>query len=301
MTYSQEVKNELCSVHISCQSCRSSLIYGMLIVSRGIREDSITFNIENKSVVELFSSEIIDLTGTIVTVRSPSFINRSKYPFYTITVEDQKDVERIILQFFGGIENKHTINYELFKKPCCSVAFLRGVFLICGSMINPEKEYHLEFSVSSERLADMLLKMLEKAGFEFKKTIRLNSFILYIKESNTIEDVLTYLGAVKSSLKLMNLKIEKEMRNKVNRVTNCETANIGKTVNASLMQIEKISKIQNTIGLEELPAELQDIALLRLLNPESSLNELCQLYNGTISRSGLNHRLKKLMEIADTL
>ena len=136
---------------------------------------------------------------------------------------------------------------------------------------------------------------------EFKKTMRNKNFILYIKESNQIEDMLTYLGAVKSSIGLMNLKIEKELRNQVNRVTNCETANIGKTVNASMEQIEKITMIREKVGFEALPVELQDVAIMRLMNPEASLRELCLLCGNTISRSGINHRLKKIMEFSDNL
>lgn len=310
MTYSQEVKNEICALcgakaFLSCKDCKKALIYGMLMCCRGIREDSITLNIENKTIVDFFTESLIDFTGAIVTVQGPSAREysekKSKHPFFTISIADQDDINRIISFFFGDITNKHSVSKELLKKPCCRVSFLRGVYLICGSMINPQKEYHFELSLSSNRLSEQLLTLLLNEGFVFKKTERANSIVLYLKESNKIEDILTFLGAVKSTLALINLKIEKEMRNNVNRVTNCETANIGKTVNASLLQLEKIKRIRDIIGLDELAPELQEVALLRLLNPEASLRDLCELNGNKMSKSGLNHRLKKLTEIADKL
>lgn len=307
MTYSQEVKNELCSAHISCKSCKKAMLYGMLMCCRGIRENSITLNLENKIIVDFFTQTLIDMTGAIITVESPDFRQYSNSrgkqsrPIFTIRIEDENDINKIIEVFFGDISKKHYLNKALIQKKCCETAFLKGVFLICGSIINPQKEYHFEFSLSSDRVADQIQEQLLKHGFDFKKTQRANSFILYIKESNKIEEILTFLGAVKATFELMNLKIEKEMRNNINRVTNCETANIGKTINASVNQIEQIRKIRENAGFETLSIELQEIALLRLMNPDSSLNELCILYGNKISRSGLNHRLKKLLKIAEEL
>ncbi|MEG0693083.1 MAG: DNA-binding protein WhiA [Oscillospiraceae bacterium] len=301
MTFSQEIKNEICNAKLSCKSCQNAMIYGMLMCCRGIRENSITLNIENKTVVDFFTSHLIDLTETIVTVKSPDIRNRTKRPIYTISIDDKNDVDKIISYFFISIDNKHSINETYIEKNCCKVAFLRGVYLICGTMINPQNEYHFEFNLSSEKLCDRILNILSGIGVEFKKILRNKNYILYIKESNQIEDMLTYLGAMKSSLNLMNLKIEKELRNQANRVTNCETANIGKTVNASMGQIEKISMIKEKVGFDALPVELQEIAIMRLMNPEASLRELCLLCGNTISRSGLNHRLKKIIEFADNL
>lgn len=301
MTFSQEIKNEICNAKLPCGFCNRALIYGMLMCCRGIRENSITLNIENKHVVDLFTSNLIDLSGAIVTVKSPNIRNRTKRPIYTISIEDESDVSKIISLFFNSIENKHSINHDYIKNQCCKVAFLRGVYLICGTMINPQNEYHFEYSFSSERVCNQVLDILLELGIEFKKTIRNKNFVLYIKESTQIEDMLTYLGAVKCSLNLMNLKIEKELRNKVNRVTNCETANIEKTVNASMEQIKKITKIKQSIGFDELPVNLQEVAILRLMNPEASLRELCLLSGNNISRSSLNYRLKKLCEVADKL
>ncbi len=301
MTFSQKIKNEICNAKLSCKHCQRAIIYGMLMCCRGIREKSITLNIENKGVVDFFTTHLIDLTGTIVTVKSPDIRIRTKRPIYTISIDEKPDVDKIISYFFSSIENKHIIDETYIEKSCCKIAFLRGVYLICGTMINPQNEYHFEFSLSSERVCNQILDILTGIGIEFKKTLRNKNFVLYIKESNQIEDMLTYLGAVKSSINLMNLKIEKELRNQANRVTNCETANIGKTVNASMGQIEKITMIKETIGFDALPIELQDIAIMRLMNPEASLRELSLLSGNKISRSGLNHRLKKIIEIADNL
>lgn len=301
MTFSQEAKNELCRISSPCSSCKKALLYGILMCCRGVREDFITLNIENKAIVELFAQDLEEITRVKCTIMSPDFNNYALHPSHTILIDNQNDIDTIINTFFDDISKRHYIPAELIKKHCCRAAFLRGVFLICGSIINPAKEYHFEFSVSSERAAGGLMELLDKEGFPFKRTTRGNSFILYLKESNYIEDILTYLGAVQSTFALMNMKIEKEMRNKANRVTNCETANIDKTVNASVLQLEKIRLIKDDDSFDTLPPELQEVALLRLMNPDASLRELCQLSGDTITRSGMNHRLKKLIEIANKL
>lgn len=210
---------------------------------------------------------------------------------------------------------------ELVKR-CCKIAYLRNAYLTFGTIINPIKEYHLEFHLPSKELSDDILSVLESVGLQFKTAARGKAFILYIKGSQQIEDTLTCFGAVKASMELMNIKIEKELRNNVNRKTNCETANIDKTINAAFYQIQQIEHIIRVKGLDYLPIDLKQIAVLRLENPDASLSELCQIFgenhikticiNGkditdgnnkvaAISRSGINHRLKKICLIADEL
>lgn len=208
---------------------------------------------------------------------------------------------------------------ELTRR-CCKIAYLRNAFLTFGTIINPMKEYHLEFHLPTKKLSDDILSVLESVGLQFKTVKRGKAFILYIKESQQIEDTLTCFGAIKASMELMNIKIEKELRNNVNRKTNCETANIDKTVNAAFYQTQQIEHIIEKKGLDYLPIDLKQIAILRLENPDASLSELCQIFNdekiktisinsaditdgisrvSTISRSGINHRLKKICLIAD--
>ncbi|MEG0894749.1 MAG: DNA-binding protein WhiA [Oscillospiraceae bacterium] len=194
--------------------------------------------------------------------------------------------------------------FNLSLKPlseCCKISYLRGVFIKFGSIANPQREYHLEICIDDENEANYIGNLFYEFDIDFKLTVRGKSFVLYLKDSRQIEDTLAVLGAVKASMEIMNLKIEKEIRNQANRATNCETANIDKAVNASLNQIEKINLIINKKGLEFLSDELKEIALLRLDNPDASLKDLCEINQNKLSKSGINHRLKKICDIADNL
>lgn len=301
MTFSQEVKNEICKRAFGCENCRKAVLYGMLYCCKGIKNDSITMYIENRTIVDFFTQNLIDLLSPIVTVKEPDSNSKKIHDFFTITIEDRDDITSIIDLFFGNINDKNTINEDVFINECCNIWFLRGVFLLSGIVVDPHKEYHLEFSVSNGEIADNLLYILSYFSLDFKIAHRAKNYAVYVKDSGKLEDTLTILGATASTLELINLKIEKEVRNNVNRATNCETANIDKTVNASLMQIEKIKFIRDTIGFDTLKPELQEVALLRLMNPESSLTELCELSGNSLTKSGLNYRLKRLIEIADKI
>lgn len=300
-SFSQRVKNELCAAKLSCKSCEQALLYGMLLFSKSMPEGGVAFNTENKASAELFTRAVINLTGAIVTVTEPDLRNRTLRPIYSVTLEDDRDAAKLLSIFALPELGGRRICPGFFQKNCCEIAFLRGAYLACGTMINPEKEYHLEFDAGGEELCRDLEEILGQYGLEFRQTVRLRRHILYIKESEQLEDTLARLGAVRASMELMNLKMEKELRNQVNRMTNCETANIGKTVSASMEQIRKIKRIQEKIGFDALPPPLKEAASLRVENPDLSLRELCERNGGNLTRSGLNHRLQKLCKIADEL
>ncbi len=181
--------------------------------------------------------------------------------------------------------------------------FLKNAFIAHGSIENPENEYHLEFNLPSKKLYDNLV-----SAFEMCKTInfnpgtikRRNSYVVYLKGNEKITDFLVLIGAKKSAMELMQIKMVKEVRNNINRTTNFETANLSKVTNSAAKQINAIKKIKNSSGgLESLPEYLQETALLRLSHPYISLIELSKLYKNKISKSGVNHRLKKLIKISD--
>jgi DNA-binding protein WhiA len=180
-------------------------------------------------------------------------------------------------------------------------AFLSGVYLSCGSVTDPEKGYHLEFVARRESLCRELAALLEQYIPGVKTTSRRGVFVAYYKDRIQIEDLLTLMGASKASLTMIDVEMIKEVRNRANRVTNCETANIDKTVSAAAGQMQDIAYILDTKGLEFLPENLRGVALLRLENPDLSLRELCALCEESISRSGLHHRLEKLSKIAGEL
>ena len=180
-------------------------------------------------------------------------------------------------------------------------AYIRGAFIGGGSISNPEKTYHLEFVTHSEEYAVDLSKLINSYGLNSKVIQRKNSYIIYIKEGEQIVDLLNIIGAQSCLLELENIRIMKEMRNNVNRLVNCETANLSKTVNAAVRQVESIKLIQSQIGLQRLPKNLREIAELRLNYPDESLKELGEMLDPPVGKSGVNHRLRKIEKIAEEL
>lgn len=181
---------------------------------------------------------------------------------------------------------------------CCMAALLRGAFLACGTLTDPEKDYHLEFVVPYRYISRDLAKLLNELSLAPKQLERKGSHVVYCKDSGQIEEILTLMGAQNAALELMGIKMYKDMRNNINRKTNFETANISRTANAAAEQVYAIEAILEHAGVESLPEELKEIALLRLENPEMSLRELGEALSEPISRSGVNHRLRRLVSIA---
>lgn len=189
----------------------------------------------------------------------------------------------------------------LLQQSCCKRAFIRGAFLAYGSISNPEKSYHFEIVCVSEDKAKILQKLLCDFDLDAKIVQRKKHFVVYLKEGAQIVDVLNIMGAHIALMNLENLRIVKEMRNSVNRKVNCETANINKIVNASVRQIEAIKYIQAQNGWDELPENLQEMARVRLEYPDASLLELGELCEPAVGKSGVNHRLRKLCELAEKM
>jgi DNA-binding protein WhiA len=179
--------------------------------------------------------------------------------------------------------------------------FTAGVFLASGSVNDPEKEYHLEFCSPEEKIAEELISLLGEIGVNAGITVRRGQYIVYIKGSESIEDTLTFINAQQCTLELMNVKIYKDVRNKANRITNCDNANINKVVKASMKQVEDIKLIAEKRGLESLTDELRQVAEIRLESIGLSLQDIGESLEPPISRSGVNHRFKKLAKIADEI
>lgn len=203
-----------------------------------------------------------------------------------------------VLQAIRYFQNTEKISSLLLKNTCCRRAYLRGAFICAGSMSNPKGGYHLEFVLELEKQASQLKEILNGFEVEAKITRRKKYFIVYIKEGAGIVDLLNIMGAHNALLKLENLRVEKEVRNFVNRQVNCEAANINKTITAAARQIEEIVYIKERRGFSMLPDNLRQIAEIRLEYPDASLQELGELLNPPVGKSGVNHRLRKLSEIA---
>ncbi len=224
---------------------------------------------------------------------------KGKTVLYSYDIEDAELIEKILHKYkITGSER--TINSEIIATNSLGV-FTAGVFIACGSVNDPSKEYHLEFSVTQEKLARELSVLLGDIGVTARTVQRRGQHIVYIKESESIEDVLTFIGAQQCTLELMNVKIWKDVRNKANRIANCDSANIDKVVKAAMKQIEDIHLIQQSMGLDSLSQELREIAEIRLENNDMSLQEIGESLSVPISRSGVNHRFKKLAAMADEI
>jgi DNA-binding protein WhiA len=193
------------------------------------------------------------------------------------------------------------INPLIVQGTCCKRAYIRGAFLAGGSITNPEKAYHLEFVNVYEKHCNELMELVNSFNIDSKIIVRKRYYVLYLKEGTNIVDLLNIMGAHVALMKLENLRIIKEMRNKVNRIVNCETANLNKTISASVKQVEEINYIENNMGIDKLPKALKEIALLRLQYTDASLKELGSMLNPPVGKSGVNHRFRKISDIADNL
>lgn len=300
MSFSSDIKSELCKCR-NADCCAMAQGYGMLLFSRSFDEDDVSVTTENPDVARVFASLMNRLFGCRVVVAEQG-AQRKRYKSY---LSGKTERRKVMITYFNGMGcDRDTINVDKFNKSCCMSAFLRGVFLSCGTISDPEKQYRLEFVVKSNSLAVDLYGILYRKGMTPYMSTRENSVIVYIKRSEDIEDFLTTIDAPHYSLELMGVKVVKEIRNTENRRTNYEAANIAKTASASLMQCRAIEKLRNAGVLSGLPAQLRDAARLRSENPDSSLSELVTMYESegeSITRSGLNHRLSKLVQLAEEL
>lgn len=191
--------------------------------------------------------------------------------------------------------------FDSAKCDSCIREFLRALFIACGNVTDPAKRYHLDFSFNSDENAKTLVHVLELAGFTAKISKRKDKFIVYFKDSDTISDILAYIGATTSAFEIMNEKIVKDVRNNANRLVNCDTANIGKAISASQKYIEAIEYIKSREALSTLPSEIREAAELRYTHTQASLNELANKCQPPITKSGMKHRLEKILSYAEEL
>jgi len=218
-------------------------------------------------------------------------------------IKDSGKIGRIFEIFGFSKENllAHHVNLGVLENECCVKSFVRGVFLTGGAVTDPSKSYHLELVTDHFNVSRQTYSLLLEAGFTPKETSRSGNYIIYFKQSAAIEDFLTYIGAPIHAMELMSAKIEKDVRNTVNRKVNCDTANVSKTVDAAAVQIEKINSIKALGAFESMPEKLKQAAILRVENPELSIKELAEIANPPVTKSCMNHRMRKLVEISRKL
>ena len=297
MSFSSQVKDELIKIEQENACCKKSLLYGMALFSKSFSFYSVVFQSKSEEIAELFASLLAELCSVKAKLSaSPSG------KLFTVSVRKSVNAARI-MSYFGHEKGETSlkINFSNFICDDCQKAFIRGAFLACGAVSSPEKDYHLEFSVPYMNLSKSLMTTLRETELSPKLTNRKGYNIIYFKDSEEIEDCLYIMGAGKSMFDMMNVKIVKEIRNSANRRANCETANIEKTVMAASPQLTAILKIQDKQGLDSLPDGLRQMAEVRLENPLASLGELAEMLDPPISKSGVNHRLSRLVKIAKEL
>ena len=272
----------------------------MLLFCRSFTRELISFQTENNDAAEMFISLADDVLGhkNVVSVRTAA--RKSVKLMYHLTIPDSSRCEEIFFKYRISDDYVGRIQFDIIDNNNM-FAFLAGAFLSCGCMTDPNKDYHLEFKIVGGQLCEDFRSLLSLVGIEAKCTHRKNCGILYIKGSEKIEDLLTLMGATQSSLDLMNIKILKDIRNKANRIANCDSANIDKTIMAAEKQIADIEYIIAVKGIDYLSDELQEMALIRMENPDLTLKELGQLLSKPLGRSGANHRIMRIAAAAEEL
>lgn len=306
MSFSSEVKKELCRDTPLDSCCRKAECYGLLLFGRGFSRTSVSVRAASRPAAHRAARRIAEVTGCIVDISPFLLRRRENTDSFLVTVEGD-DPRWMVLDCFGhrGDEISLRINRANLENDCCPGAFLRGAFLSCGTVSDPQKDYHLEFVVPYSNLAkdlSALIGEIPELDLQPGLASRRGSYVVYIKGSERVADLITYMGAGNAAMELMQAKMLKEVRNNVNRKTNFETANIEKTAQASAAQVLAIEKIlRSGAGISILPEELQELALLRSRNPELSLRELGETLSEPLSRSGVNHRLQRIVEIAENL
>ena len=291
MSYCSLVKDELINIRLS-GCCKPSYIYGFMLFGRSFSVKRIALQTGHENVAKAYSEIIKHTYKADVEIKCGG----NARPTYIAEVNSESDRLKILAMIDFGI-SETVIDKTLFVKECCVQSFVRGAFLACGNINDPEKEYRAEFTVKNETLANDLHGLLNEYGINLKRTSRGKNTVLYTKDSSVIEDLLTFMGDTARTLDFMDTKIMKSVKNNINRARNCDNANISRTVEASIKQRTAIEFLEKTDRLYSLPGELLEIALLRKNNPEATLKELCKISKTPITISGLNHRFKRIIEI----
>lgn len=312
MSFSKEVKKELSRQLSQARHCRIAELAAILQLCADFGYDGngkiyLKIQTENLTVAQK-SFMLIRCTFQAqveVSVRQGMNVKRN-YAYY-IELPEKKDILTVLKAtklmdesgaLWGGHQGVHRL---LVQNTCCKRAYIRGAFLASGSITNPTRGYHFEIALTDENQAEDLRRTIHSFGIEAKIVLRKKYYVLYVKEGSQIVDMLGVMEAHVALMNLENVRILKEVRNSVNRQVNCETANISKTVTAAAKQIEDIKYVRDVMGFSRLTDGLQEIARLRLEHADVTLQELGKMLDTPISKSGVNHRLRKISEIAEKL
>lgn len=299
MSFAAEVKNELCRTAPGHLCCARAEAYGVLLFCNVFSPDEIRIMTES----EAFAVRLPRLFQRAFGVRFDREPDTDRNGKYCFQIWEAEKISRIMDTL--GYDRLRClamhINLAMLEEDHCRAAFLRGAFLAGGSMIDPSKSYHMELVTGHLHASRELEALLREMETQPKSVQRSGYHVIYFKQSEAIEDILTRIGAPVSAMELMNTKLEKDLRNQVNRKLNCDTANLDKSVEAATHQVEMIRRMAHFGIVDQLPDKLKETAAKRLLFPELPLSELAAEFSPPLTKSCLNHRLRKLMEIAEQL
>lgn len=295
-SFSVITKHELCKNNITRHCCALAELYGILLYSS-------SFDIKFIKI----KTEIFEIAKRIILLFDKVFCFKpqieKKGQRFVINIFEERFVKEIMTQYGYDIKPyiSYPLNRNIVEKDCCVASFLRGIFLISGSLSSPDKKSHLEIKCSHITLCKQVMSLMLDFGISPKMLTRQTSGVIYMKYTASIEDFLTKIGASSCAMQIMEAKIEKNLRNNINRQVNCETSNIIKTTYASAKQIEAIEKALILGGIEIFPQNLRHTVDLRVANPSASLSELANMFDPPVTKSGLSHRIRKIMNIAKNL
>lgn len=289
-SFSLKTKESLCRLEMGEICCCEAEMMGIIMFAGRFKGYEIRVFLESRESIERFAELVKRCLGVKVEVET------LKNGFFC-TLSDKKLLQKIV-EYETATSGFAEI---VAKNECCRDSFLRGAFLGGGTVIDPNKNYNMEFVTHSKKIHDGFKALLDTMELKLRSVKRKNSFVLYTKNSDIICDALTHMGAFGAQMEVLNVKIEREVRNDFNRTANGETANMDKVITAAIRQIQAIEKIEAVMGLDGLSDELKEVAVLRKKYKDLSLDELGKKLMPPLSKSGVNHRLKKLLSIAEDL
>ena len=299
MSFSFDTKNELCRLPVQRRCCAQAEAYGILLYCHTFSSSEVRIITANPNLAARLP-KLFHRAFDLRFDRQPA-VEEGRKMVFQITEREKLDHIIDLLGYAPRQSLALHINFAMLEEDHCRAAFLRGCFFAGGSITDPSKRYHLELTSSHLQASRELEVLLRESGYPPKSVTRNGSSVTYFKQSDQIEDFLTLIGAPVAAMEIMSTKLEKGLRNSVNRRLNCDSANLDKAVEAAQSQGEAIRKLQAAGRLMELPDKLQQTAALRLEFPELSLSELAEEFDPPVTKSCLNHRLRKLVELAEGL
>ena len=301
MSFSFDTKNELCRLPLQRHCCTQAEAYGILLYCHTFSSSEVRVITENPNFA-LRLPRLFQRAFDLRFDRQPD-PDRGEGGKMVFQITEQGKLDHIINLL--GYDPRQSlalhVNFAMVEEECCRAAFFRGCFFAGGSITDPSKRYHLELTSSHLQASRELEVLLRESGYPPKSVTRNGSAVTYFKQSDQIEDFLTFIGAPAAAMRIMSTKVEKGIRNSVNRRLNCDSANLDKAVEAAQSQGAAIRRLEASGRLERLPDKLRETAALRLEYPELSLSELAETFDPPVTKSCLNHRLRKLVELAEGL